>query len=180
MRSQRFRVASNRHRLLCEDVRQVTSQQHALRSAQYQLVNESAVLDDEELRWVEAFDSLSHSLATAQERQRKLVAAQAVATRQAARAGDEAQQLAQQLVEAAARAGELASLALAKIRERMLVVKQVQAIKSELKASVFSFAVYPRDAASAPACRYHIGISRRISSCCAGVLCDPVWSGWSM
>jgi hypothetical protein len=113
----------------------VTSQQHALRSAQYQLVNESAALDNEELRWVEAFDSLSHSLATAQERQRKLVAAQAVATRQAARAGDEAQQLAQQLVEAAARAGELASLALAKIRERMLVVKQVQAIKKELKES---------------------------------------------
>jgi hypothetical protein len=172
--SQRFRVASNRHRLLCEDVRQVTSQQHALRSAQYQLVNESAALDSEELRWVEAFDSLSHSLATAQERQRKLVAAQAVATRQAARAGDEAQQLAQQLVEAAARAGELASLVLAKIRERMLVVKQVQAIKNELKESVLLFASYPRADETSGLVAARMGISRRPSSY---AVC---WSGWLM
>jgi len=132
----RFRVAVNRHRMLCEDVRQVQVQQHLLRSQQYRLVNERGAADTEELNLRQAFESLSHALTAQQERQRKLLIAQADTNRAAARANEEAQELAMQLIDAGGRAGELTALALAKIKERMLVVQQVQAIKNELKQVV--------------------------------------------
>lgn len=128
----RFELAANRHRMLSEDLRQYQRMQSDLRAKQHKMTNQQSALEHASTREHDAYGTLVSSYDWLQGKHQR--------TQQRARELEHAcrettldvEAHASRLSEIAQRIGALTAASLRKVQERILVVKQVEKIKSEL------------------------------------------------